>query len=71
MEQSLKKFKGEFSNILLRWLWQKWCTLGVFGNVEPEKGQIIDPEALILLTCSVGRCDPRLFDEMMDWLSIN
>jgi hypothetical protein len=71
MGQPLKKFKEEFSSILLHWLWQRWCALGVFGNVEPVKGQIIDPEALILLTSSIGRCDPRLFDEMMDWLSIN
>ena len=71
MAQSLKIFKEEFSNILLRWLWQEWCAIGVFGNVEDGKGQIIDPEALILLSCYIGRCDPRLFDEMMDWLSIN
>lgn len=71
MEQPLKKFKEEFSSILLSWLWQRWCALGVFGNAEPAKRQIIDPETLILITCSIGRCDPRLFDEMMDWLSMN
>ncbi len=71
MEQSLKNYREELSDILLRLLWRQWCTFGVSGNTEPSKGPIVDPEALLLLTCSVGRSDPRLFDEMMDWLSLN
>jgi hypothetical protein len=31
----------------------------------------MDPEALILFTIVVGRRDPRLFDETLDWLAAN
>jgi hypothetical protein len=31
----------------------------------------MDPEALILFTLEVGRMEPRLFDELLDWLSVN
>lgn len=32
---------------------------------------MLDPEALILFTCGVARYDPRLFDEMLDWISLH
>ena len=32
---------------------------------------IIDPEALLLATTTFGRHDPRLFDEVLDWLNTN
>ena len=59
------------TDALLHYLWRNWSALGVAGNVEPENKKIIDPEALLLLTCSVGRCDQRLFDEVTDWLTAN
>lgn len=31
----------------------------------------MDPEALLLLTLEVGRRDPRLFDELLDWMALN
>jgi hypothetical protein len=43
----------------------------VAGQTRAEDDWIIDPEALLLLTCTVGRYDPRLFDEMLDWLQSN
>lgn len=30
-----------------------------------------DPEALILFTLQIGRRDPRLFDEVLDWVALN
>ncbi|HWB04498.1 MAG TPA: hypothetical protein VG796_15830 [Verrucomicrobiales bacterium] len=51
-------------------LWRQWCSLGVAGHARaanPER--IIDPEALLLATTSLGREDPRLFDEALDWLA--
>lgn len=32
---------------------------------------VIDPEALLLFTCTFGRYEPRLFDEVIDWLEEN
>jgi hypothetical protein len=39
------------------------------GDEEP--GRAIDPEALILFTIEVARRDPRLFDEVLDWMAHN
>ena len=52
---------------LLRFLWRQWSQLGVAGSVEFRDRWIIDPEALLLFTMDVGRSDPRLFDEVVDW----
>lgn len=71
MNPSLKKFKGEYLTLLLDFLWQQWSALGVAGQPRAANGLVVDPEALLLLTCTVGRYDPRLFDEMLDWLQVN
>jgi hypothetical protein len=71
MKMSLKEFRNEFQSRLLDFLWRQWSALGVAGQTTPEAQRIIDPEALLLLTCTVGRHDPRLFDEMLDWLQAN
>ncbi len=71
MNQSLKTFKEEFQNLLVNFLWRQWSALGVAGQASGEDAWIIDPEALLLLTCTMGRHEPRLFDEMLDWLQEN
>jgi hypothetical protein len=71
MNPSLKSFKGEYQTLLLDFLWRQWSALGVVGQTRAEDNWIIDPEALLLLTCTLGRYDPRLFDEMLDWLKAN
>ena len=71
MNPSLKSFKGEYQTLLLDFLWRQWSALGVVGQTRAEDNWIIDPEALLLLTCTLGRYDPRLFDEMLDWLKTN
>jgi hypothetical protein len=71
MNPSLKEFKNEYQSQLLDLLWRQWSALGVAGQAGPENQRAVDPEALLLLTCTVGRQDPRLFDEMLDWLQAN
>jgi len=71
MNQSLKTFKEEYQNHLVNFLWRQWSALGVAGHASGDDAWIIDPEALLLLTCSLGRCEPRLFDEVLDWLQEN
>jgi hypothetical protein len=71
MNQSLKIFKEAYQNLLLNFLWRQWSALGVAGQAGGEDLWIIDPEALLLLTCTMGRHEPRLFDEMLDWLQEN
>lgn len=71
MNPSLKNFRHEFQELLLDFLWRQWSALGVTGHAGEAGAWIIDPEALLLLTCTMGRHEPRLFDEALDWLQEN
>lgn len=71
MDTSLTSYRQELQERVLELLWRHWCALGVFGNAKPPAERVIDPEALVTATCSFGRCDPRMFDEMLDWLTVN
>lgn len=71
MNKHLKEYKNTLRQTLLQWLWREWTALGVAGASPIETHNIIDPEALLLFTGTVGRWDPRLFDEVMDWLVTN
>jgi hypothetical protein len=55
----------------LDFAWHQWAQVGVSANVAGLDEWAIDPEALILFTIAVARRDPRLFDEMLDWLAVN
>lgn len=71
MEMSLRKFRDAYLDELLRFLWREWTALGVAGHDQAPIHHVIDPEALLLFTCSLGRYDQRLFDEVLDWLTVN
>lgn len=55
----------------LEFAWRQWAQVGVSANITGLDRWVIDPEALILFTIEVARGDPRLFDEMLDWLVSN
>lgn len=71
MSMQLAQFRDHYLEVLLAFLWREWTALGVAGQDRRPPGHVIDPEALLLFTCSIGRYDPRLFDEVMDWLLLN
>jgi len=71
METSLNNFREHFRELALNFLWREWSALGVAGNARPNDRWIIDPEALLLVTTTFGRYEPRLFDEVLDWLNTN
>jgi hypothetical protein len=68
---SLKSFKEEYREHVHSLLWRQWIRLGVAGPDTPESGCITDPEALLLFTFELGRSEPRLYDEVLEWLSHN
>jgi hypothetical protein len=52
--------------------WDQWSQLGVSAAPPAHREErAADPEALLLFTLNVGRGDPRLFDEALDWLASN
>lgn len=71
METSLTKFKQDYRELLLRFLWRQWSALGVSGYARSGDSWLIDPEALLLFSTDIARHDPRLFDEILDWLQDN
>jgi len=63
--------RDRVSQGLLDFAWRQWAQIGVSATVEGADQWAIDPEALILFTIGIGRRDPRLFDEMLDWMAFN
>jgi hypothetical protein len=56
---------------VIDFLWRQWSALGVLGGAVAKENWAIDPEALLVFTLDMGRYEPRLFDEVMDWLVTN
>jgi hypothetical protein len=71
MFRDQKDFKYFFLENILNFLWRQWSALGVLGEARTQDPWIIDPEPMLLFTLQMGRFDPRLFDEVMDWLVVN
>lgn len=55
---------------LVELAWAQWTAIGVAG-VARAPSSIVDPEALLVATMSIGRWDARLFDEALDWAAVN
>lgn len=71
MKPSLKDFRDQYRESLLGFLWRQWSALGVAGHAKTADPWIVDPDALLLFTATIGRHDARLFDEVLDWLQAN
>jgi len=56
---------------LLDFAWDEWAQMGVLATPGRRSPWAQDPEALLLLTLELARDDPRLFDEVLDWLGHN
>jgi hypothetical protein len=67
----LSELRERLQGRLVSFLWDQWGQLG--AQVLPVRHDpwAADPEALILLSLEVGREDPRLIDEVLDWLVVN
>jgi len=68
---SQKNFKRFYLENILDFLWRQWSALGVAGGAYAQDLWAIDPEALLVFSLPIARYEPRLFDEIIDWLVIN
>jgi hypothetical protein len=68
---SASALRGSVTARLTSFAWDQWAQLGVFAPTNRRDQTAADPEALLLFTFEVGRSDPRLFDETLDWLLTN
>lgn len=60
-----------FNETILNYLWELWTSIGLGSHSIPKINYIIDPESLLIFSCNIARYDPRLFDEIIDWLILN
>jgi hypothetical protein len=72
LRMSVASLREEAAQRARDFAWDQWIRLGVSGP-RPRDGErrAIDPEALLLFTFEAARDDPRLFDEVLDWLVLN
>jgi hypothetical protein len=64
LREAVRSATGEFA-------WGQWAQMGVLAETSRRDRWAADPEALLLFTLEVARDDPRLFDEVLDWLRLN
>jgi hypothetical protein len=67
----ISELRSEVSAQLLEFAWDQWAQMGVFATARRTDRWAADPEALLLFTFEIARADPRLFDEVLDWLVVN
>jgi hypothetical protein len=67
----ISEIRSTVSKGLLDFAWRQWAQIGVSSTLAGADKWAVDPEALILFTIGIGRRDPRLFDEMLDWMAFN
>jgi hypothetical protein len=67
----LSTFRQNVKAELVSFAWEQWSRLGLFAPSGRDDRRVADPEALLLLSFEAGRDDPRLFDEVLDWLLVN
>jgi hypothetical protein len=68
---SQRSFKDIFLENILDFLWRQWSALGIVGGARTEDVWAIDPEALLIFSLEMARYEPRLFDEILDWMVVN
>lgn len=69
---SVATTRAELTELARSFAWDQWVAMGVAGPPSRlEDCRAADPEALLLFTFEVARNDPRLFDEVLDWLTLN
>jgi len=67
----ISEIRDRVSLGLLDFAWRQWAQIGVSATTGGADQWAVDPEALILFTIEIARRDPRLFDEMLDWMAFN
>lgn len=67
----LSEFNQQWRERILDLLWRQWTALGVQGNGTSWKGSPIDPDALVVFSCTAARRDARLFDAIVEWMQYN
>ncbi|MCD4655107.1 winged helix-turn-helix domain-containing protein [bacterium] len=68
---SLINFRNEYLSLVLDLIWSQWITIGINGHGKKWTTSVIDPDALLIFSCTFARYDARLFDAIIEWLKHN
>jgi hypothetical protein len=68
---SISTLRDHVRGELTSFAWDQWAQMGVFAPTERNDRWVADPEALLLFTFEIARDEPRLFDEVLDWMLTN
>ncbi len=71
MNAILDGCRARFREKLLDFVWSQWRVLGVAAATASPLPWFVDPEPLIPFSLDLARHDPRVFDELLDWLVTN
>lgn len=58
-----------FQDAILSFIWRQWGQMGGSAPFAHEDVWCQDPEALLVFSLEAARKDPRMFDEILDWLA--
>jgi hypothetical protein len=67
----LQALNHQLSERLVAFAWDQWAQMGVLAAARGHSRWAQDPEALIVFTLKIARDEPRLFDELLDWMPVN
>ena len=67
----LNAFNKDLRKRMLDLIWRQWTALGVHGYGVSWEGSPVDPDSLLLFSCTAARQDARLFDAMVEWMEHN
>ncbi len=65
------ELRDEFRASLVSFSWDQWVQMGVSGSSDRNDRWATDPESLLVFSLVVSRHEPRLFDEILDWMTLN
>lgn len=67
----ISEFRDQLSDRLASFVSSQWAQMGLSQPRGLTEYRPVDPEALLLLSFEVGRDEPRLFEELGDWIIKN
>jgi hypothetical protein len=71
MKMLLQEFNYTLLSELCTLHWRQWAAFGIAANIDHEKNEVIDIEALIASTFAIRNLDKRLFEGMLEWIFVN
>ncbi len=68
---SPKNFRNELTHRTLDLHWKQWAAFGVSSQLNRSREYILDLEALIVSTLTIGLLDQRLLEAALEWTRVN